>query len=190
MSTFLFLFTLFVYGAEFRTHSLVANIRFDSTIQSLGGGAQIQYRWHHSSLFAIDATGGVGYLSHLKDQPWNSAQASIFLCIGPSWHVSYSTTTNIYAGAHVLHLHHASVQSWMSTPLANMIGDSAGGVLHRSGFGAKVGFDKILIELPSGNLLSWENEITLQYIPSSSEYNIFGSIMTGIRLGFPSKTER
>ena len=171
-----------VHAAEFRTHSLLGGIRLDSTDSAVGGGAQLQYRWHHSPSLSVDASGGIGYLNQAKTS-WEEDHSSLLLTIGPSWHVHRSQQIDVYLGLRFLHLHHATLNSWLQTPVANMIGDSAGGVLHRSGLGTTLGLNRVLLTLPTRHIIMWENEISLQWIPSSAEYHVLGEFSTGLRWG-------
>ena len=172
-----------LYAEERSPHSIQIQLRLDGTSHNRGFGSQFVYRWKPKSQLGIDFIGGVGYLRQSPN--WLSDMASIYLSIGPSWHKNISHNFSIYSGIRFLHLHHATLESWRNTPFANLTGDSAGGVLHRSGFGMAIGCSQKEVVKTWGANFSWENEVSMHMVPSSTAYFFFASFATGLRWVLP-----
>ncbi len=100
----------------------------------LRGESRFRYRIH--PLLDLAVQGRAGMLradSDAKDRD-TLDQPTLSLAAGAVVHTRPARDTWEFAGSLLLaHVHHATLASWKRTPAANLAGDSAGSVRHRSG---------------------------------------------------------
>lgn len=134
-----------------------------------GVGFQTMYRYRFTPNVALDTLGR----SNLS---WANAAGDadqFYLALGAG--VAWQQAESVYqwawrTSARFTHVHHASTDSWLDTPGANVAGDSSGGVAHRSGAEWAVGVIAPKMTDLWGQHLRWEIEAQVNTLPSSDHF--------------------
>lgn len=86
------------------------------------------------------------------------------------------------AGLRFIHVHHATTQSWSDTPIANIAGDSDGGVRHRSGLEVALGLQgpRLFDLWDSAGRLDFE--LSGSMLPSSDYFQYTVALAIGLVL--------
>ena len=138
------------------------------TPQTQGAVGDFAVRWRIGQTFGLAANGRAGYLAANDAYP---REGLLALLIGPmaQWEIG---RWQLHTALQLLHVHNTALADWAMNPLANMAGDSAGSVAHRTGGEASVGVTwpelmhwakwRLVVEtdvaasiLPSSELLGW-----------------------------------
>jgi hypothetical protein len=108
------------------------------------------------------------------------------LALGAGWTTGASQTRHAFRlGARVAHIHHATVSSWRATPIANLLGDSHGGVEHRNGFELVAGFTGAPVGRMGRWTMLWEADGVVGMLPSSTPMRWTAGLMLSFALRSP-----
>ena len=145
------------------------------TAQTSGAVGDFAVRWRIGQTLGLAANGRAGYLSA---STWYPHEGLLAILIGPmaEWDLG---RWQLHTALQLSHVHNTALEDWASHTLANVAGDSAGSVAHRTGAEASVGVT--WPELLRGEKwrLVLETDATVSVLPSSELL----AWMAGIRIG-------
>jgi hypothetical protein len=138
------------------------------TPQTTGTVGDFAVRWRIGRTFGLAANGRAGYLAASL---WYPHEGVLALLVGPmaEWDVG---RWQLHTAIQLAHVHNTALEDWATHTLANIAGDSAGSVAHRTGAEVSVGVTwpellrgdkwRLVLEtdatasvLPSSELLTW-----------------------------------
>jgi hypothetical protein len=184
-----------VVGRPTAAQAEVGRGRLDSSLAAFAAAGGVDYRgevrlrWRLLDHLDVAVAGRAGLLRVALDDRFgpgtagaSHAEADQFvlaLGVGPMWSSGARVDGwELYGGVLLAHVHHARLPSWQRTPLANLAGDSAGSVRHRSGIEALFGFSPAPLTRLGDYALLAGAELGAGVLPSSQEL----SWSAGLRL--------
>ncbi len=162
--------------------SLRAFVEAGAQVHSQGAGptTQLSLRYRPTAHLYVDVVGRSGAIIEARDR---SDQFYVAMLVGPGlssgedfdgweWRLS----------PRLSHVHHASWASWGHTPGHNIGGDSAGGVVHRSGFELSAGLSGPQFGEVLGQRILWNVELIGNALPSSATMAWGAGMLMGFSL--------
>ncbi len=126
---------------------------------------QLTFRFRFADHFYADAVGKSG---HVLGSSNYENQFYVALAIGPGMSTGESLDSwEFRLSPRFTHVHHATTASWRDTPFANALGDSDGGVEHRSGLELALGATAPRLGSIRSYRMIWSADIIGNYLPSS-----------------------
>ena len=187
LSTLALTLTL-ILGVSSAAHadSDYTTLRFHSEtgVQMYKGGfssvGQLTMRYRFAENFYADVVGRSGTVharSQFEDQFYLALAAGPGITTGEApdgWEFRLSPR--------VTHVHHATTASWRATPIANMLGDSDGGVEHRTGLELALGVTGSRFGRLGQRRFIWSADVITNLLPSSDVMRYGVGAVVGISL--------
>ena len=160
-----------------RIHSQLGVQGYTGGVVSVG---QLVARYRFADYWYVDAVGKSGSVfgrSGFDDEFY------LALAVGPGLSTGEAPEGwEFRLSPRVTHVHHATTTSWKETPLSNLVGDSNGGVEHRTGLEFSVGVTGPRFGSFRERRFIWSADLLANFLPSSEALKLGAGAVFGLSL--------